>query len=301
MTNGVLSVETSELPQPPALVPAARQRIMLAYWWRHGRLPDLDDPRLFTELVQVSKLVDRDPRLPLMADKVRAKQIVADRLGAQWVIPTLWTGPMLPPRAVWPLPFVVKSRHGCRQHVFVRDEAHGWPAVGEATRRWMRRPYGVWLDEWLYRAVPRGLLVEPFVGEGGVLPIDYKLYVFGGEVAAVQVHLHREHRHRWMLFDPDWQPMSRVADAARPRSLHAMIAAARALADGFDFMRVDFYEVRGRPLFGEMTFYPGSGLDPFDPVGLDAELGAMWLAARQKRGCAMTTPLPMQAVGAMGA
>jgi len=49
---------------------------------------------------------------------------------------------------------------------------------------------------------------------------------------------------------------------------------------GFDFVRTDFYEDAGRPLFGEMTFYPGSGLDPFEPDDLDLELGALWRAAR---------------------
>ena len=58
-----------------------------------------------------------------------------------------------------------------------------------------------------------------------------------------------------------------------------MVAAAEKLGAGFDFVRVDFYEVGGRPLFGEMTFYPGSGLDKFAPVTLDTELGKLWLAA----------------------
>jgi len=42
-------------------------------------------------------------------------------------------------------------------------------------------------------------------------------------------------------------------------------------------VRVDFYEIDGHPRFGEMTFYPGSGLDPFDPPALDAMLGDRWL------------------------
>lgn len=61
-----------------------------------------------------------------------------------------------------------------------------------------------------------------------------------------------------------------------------MIEGAEALAHDLDFVRIDFYEIDGRPRFGEMTFYPGSGLDPFDPAELDIIMGALWLSAPDK-------------------
>lgn len=145
----------------------------------------------------------------------------------------------------------------------------------------MGSPYGLWLDEWGFRDIERGLLVEPFVGDGESLPVDYKFYVFHGRVEAVQVHLDREHDHRWLLFDRDWHRLSsatRDPDPAPPATLSRMIAGAETLARGFDFVRVDFYDTGPVPRFGEMTFYPGSGLDPFDPPSLDLELGRLWLA-----------------------
>lgn len=263
----------------------ARLRIPLIYLWRHARLPDLASPQRFTELVQLRKLHDRDPMMPQLADKVGVKQLVADRIGQDWIIPTLWHGPALPERAGWPRPFVVKSRHGCNQCAFVRPgDATRWRALRRRADRWVRNGYAgsSWLDEWGYRQIPRGILVEPFIGAGGALPIDYKLYVFGGRVAFVQVHLDREHRHRWMVFDRDWRRIScdRGDNPPPPPSLARMIEAAEALAGRFEFVRVDMYDVGGRPLFGEMTFYPGSGLDRFDPVGLDIDMGQLWLAAR---------------------
>ncbi|MDY7524626.1 ATP-grasp fold amidoligase family protein [Sphingomonas sp. 10B4] len=115
----------------------------------------------------------------------------------------------------------------------------------------------------------------------GRLSTDYKLYVFHGRVAAVQVHLDREHGHRWMLFDPAWRRLSSASanpDPPPPGSLAQMIIGAERLAHGFDFVRVDFYDIGSIPRFGEMTFYPGSGLDRFDPPDLDAWLGKLWLA-----------------------
>ena len=257
-------------------------RVRLTYWWRHRRRVDLRDPQLFTELVQHRKLYDRDARHPLLADKVAVKQWVADRLGPDWVIPTLWHGETLPDAPPWPAPFVIKARHGCRQNVFVRHGAAGWPILQRLTARWTARHYGYWLDEWLYRHIPRGLLVEPFIGTDGVLPIDYKCYAFGGRVEFVQVHLDRGHAHRWVMMDRDWRRVSAPTadpDPARPASLDRILIAAERLARDHDFVRADFYEVDGRPLFGELTFYPGSGLDRFDPVALDQTMGEHWRRA----------------------
>lgn len=270
---------------PRATTPLAPLRIALTYWWRHGRLPDLDRPTRFTELVQQRKLTDRDPRLPVLADKVAGKAVVADMIGTEWIIPTLWHGPVLPEIAPWVPGFVVKSRHGCNQRAFVRTGAEDWAAIRRRSARWMARRYGYWLDEWLYAAIPRGIVVEPFIGTGGRVPTDYKFYVFGGRVEFVQVHLDREHDHRWLVFDRNWRRVSAVTrdqDPPRPRSLVRMIEAAEILAQDFDFVRVDLYDADPQPLFGEMTFYPGSGLDPFDPPVLDHRLGACWLRARDE-------------------
>lgn len=263
-------------------LPLRRARIGLTYVWRHRRFMNLRAPTRFTDLIQHRKLFDRDGRMPALADKVRVKEHVARVLGAEWVIPTLWHGDRLPARYAWARPFVVKSRHGCNQSAFVRDGSEDWGTIRDMAARWSRRRYGVWLDEWLYAHVPRGLIVEPFIGDGGALPIDYKLFVFGGRVQYIQVHLGREHDHRWVVFDRDWRCVSLPTEdsPSAPATLPAMIAAAEELARPFDFVRVDFYEAGGRPLFGEMTFYPGSGLHRIEPAALDFAMGAHWLAAR---------------------
>lgn len=220
-----------------------------------------------------------------LTDKVAVKYWAAEQLGADWVTPTLWQGTDLPAAPDWPLPFVVKASHGCRQHAFVRTGEEDWKAIRRSARRWTRKPYGRWLDEWAYGGIRPGLLVEPFIGTDGVLPIDYKFFVFAGRVRFIQVHLERENAHRWLLFDREWRRVSaRTADPdpKSPIALDRMIAAAEKLGRGFAFVRVDLYSVDGQPRFGEMTFYPGSGLDPFAPASLDARLGRHWRTALEQ-------------------
>ena len=180
------------------------------------------------------------------------------------------------------MPFAVKSRHGCGHLRIVRNDRDYAIAKRDA-QQWVRQIYGGWLDEWAYGQIPRGILVEPFIGNGPELPIDYKFFVFGGRVEFIQVHLERATAHRWIVFDLGWQrvsPPHEIADPAPPFNLNIMIEAAEALGAGFDFVRVDLYEVEEHALFGEMTFYPGSGLELVQPQSLDQQMGPCGLPSQ---------------------
>ena len=258
---------------------------MLTYGWRHRRLPQLTDPQRFTEFVQQRKLENRDPFQHVLMDKLAAKRMAADALGAEWAIATLWQAEELPAQDPAPGPSIVKARHGCNQyHPIWRPNPDAWEKLRPRTQRWMASHYGFWLDEWAYKDVPRGLFAEALLGDGRTLPVDYKIYVFGGRATHVQVHLGRGMRHRWMLHDRDWQPLVPTDDMPpRPISLPDMLAAAETLAAGAEFLRVDFFEIAGRPLFGEFCLYPGSGLDPFAAEWIDDALGRLWSAAAASR------------------
>jgi hypothetical protein len=287
-----MNAVTRSLRMPASQEGRLPLKLELMHLWRNHYWPNLDEPRTFNELVQARKLNDRNPLLPLLADKVRVKDHVARRLGSEWVIPTLWHGTELPERPDWPLPFVLKSSHASCQCAFVRTGRENWPRIRRNAHRWLHRSYGGILDEWLYGKIEPQLLVEPFIGNGCSLPMDYKFFVFGGRAEFVQVDTDREHAHKRTIFDRAWRrlpvelqfPLER-REIAPPKSLPKMIEAAEMLSRGFDFVRVDLYEVDGRPLFGELTFYPGSGLDRFQPAAFDRLFGEHWLAARQGRSC----------------
>ena len=266
----------------------ARARIQLTYLWRHGRRADFDRPQRFTEFVQWRKLFDRRPDQPVLMDKVAAKARVEQALGPEWVIPFAWHGPSLPNVASFDGRIIVKARHGCNQNVVLRHRPNqaDWNALCKQANGWLAKPYGAWLDEWAYRDTQRGIVAEPLIGEGVRLPIDYKIYVFGGRATHVQVHLGRGRSHRWFLHDRQFRPLVRKDEAPdRPHSLPAMLKAAETLSQGRDFLRVDFYEQDRKPLFGEFCLYPGSGLDPFAADWIDHALGDLWREALPIRQC----------------
>ena len=58
----------------------------------------------------------------------------------------------------------------------------------------------------------------------------------------------------------------------RPDNLDEMLRVAAALSKGIRFCRVDLYSLP-RVVFGEITFYHGSGWNRFDPESYDKTFG----------------------------
>ena len=264
--------------------------LRLLYLRRHGRLPRLNPPRTFTEKVLHRRLTDRNPDLLILADKLRVKPLIADQLGADWVTPTLWSGAQLPLRSNrdWPLPFVLKANWGSGKNIFVRTERErDWDAIERIVAQWISAPYPAGVHHWHAGSIGRSLLVEPYVGSPGALPLDYKFYVFGGKARFIQVNTARDTGIRTTVYDPNWtkQPfemscLSEAGDLERPASLDRMIAAAELLAAEWDFLRVDFYEVGGRPIFGEISPTPLGGMAAFQPRCWDRLFGDLWPEGR---------------------
>lgn len=64
-------------------------------------------------------------------------------------------------------------------------------------------------------------------------------------------------------------------NAVMPSNFDEMKVLAERLAKhvGCSFIRIDLYSIRGKIFFSEITFFPCSGLVPFNPVEADRYLG----------------------------
>ena len=111
-----------------------------------GVAPNILRPKTFSEKIQHRKLFERDPRLPLRADKIEVKNFVRRKLGEEWVTPTLWFGELLPDQPSWPLPFVLKASHGSGMNLFVRSEPN-WNEISKTCREWLAERY-LWFMGW---------------------------------------------------------------------------------------------------------------------------------------------------------
>ena len=260
-------------------LPTGAKRAVL-YRRAHGRWPAAA-PRTFTGKVNWRVVHDRRPLIGQLGDKLAMKDYAAEVLPALSIPRVLWTGTDAAALAGVELPgrWVLKPNHGTmRVHV-----GRGRPDPAElrrVTAGWLDEPLHRTRGEWVYSQARRLLFAEEFLGDGAP-PADHKFLVFGGTVRLVQVDTGRFADHRRRLYTPAWEPVDVAEDVAPgpvtppPAALDAMVKTAEALGAAFDFVRVDLYEVDGEVWFGELTPYPGGGLDRFDPA-LDALLGSYW-------------------------
>jgi len=274
-----------------------------------GRSPDLDHPSGFNEKILVKILGDRRPYLTLFSDKLRVREYV-QRVAPFVALPALyWWSDRADALDVATLPdsFVLKPNHGSGwlrvvddRRTVQRDE------LVCIAREWLASDFTIVGREWAYRDIRRAVYAEELLrGPEGDLPADYKLFVFGGKVRLIQVDRDRFARHTQVLYDERWNAIDGTIKAAQgltlpaPASLAAMIAAAEALSARVDFVRVDLYDIDGKPYFGEFTHYPNKGLNRFEPASLDNLLGS-YLRLDDYANDAVSGNVQLRATGASG-
>jgi TupA-like ATPgrasp len=247
------------------------------------RLLRLRNPATFNDKVNWRILNDRRPVLDWRCDKLAMKERARAITGLR-VPRTYWTGTNLRELEGTALPpdWVLKPNHRSGLVHFGRGTPD-IPHLQELTAGWLRSAQAADVSEWAYSRARMLLLAEEAVGEPGTPPPDYEFFVFGGEVAVIQVDTDRHTAHKRRLYLPDWSPLDVRSGhnplapvQPPPAGLGRMLAIAAGLGAGFDFIRVDLYDVDGEIFFGEVAPYPGSGLDRFRPASFDAELGARW-------------------------
>ncbi|RZU34108.1 ATP-grasp fold amidoligase family protein [Blastococcus saxobsidens] len=264
-------------------LPARRRYLYLA---GHGRLPRLNDPRLFTEKINWRIVHDRRPELAWTCDKLAMKDyaIGLHRETGLEVPETLWAGDDLGAvlGRTFDRPWVLKPNHRSGLVRFgAASEAVDADMV-ESTRTWLQDDQSVLLGEWAYSQARRLHLIEEDLAAGEPLD-DYKFFVFGGKVVLIQVDRGRfTSGHARTFYTVDWQPAP-VADimpigeqAPPPEDLDAMVHAAETLGRPYDFMRVDLYSTRGKVWLGELTPYPAGGTIQYHPREFDLYLGEQW-------------------------
>lgn len=95
--------------------------------WRMvmGYKLDLKNPKTFNEKLQWLKLYDHNPLYTTLVDKLRVKDWVAEKIGAQYVIPTLAVWESAEDIDISKLPdqFVLKCNHDSGSVVICKDKA----------------------------------------------------------------------------------------------------------------------------------------------------------------------------------
>lgn len=257
----------------------------LMYRRRFGYWGNFRHPQRFTEHLTARMLYDRSEDLAWTCDKLQMKAHAA-RLCADLDVPgTLWHGTDLDQLDMEALPeeWVIKPNHRSGL-VFFGNRETSRAELKQVTNGWLRMHDRAAIGEWAYRRASHELIIESrFGSQNGGAATDYKFFVFHGEVKLLHCDAGRfTDDFRETFYSPQWEELDIYngvetrAELPAPVSLDQMVAYAQKLAEGFDFMRVDLYEIDGRPWFGELTPYPSGGMDPFEPDEVDMMMGRWW-------------------------
>ncbi|MGE4351165.1 MAG: ATP-grasp fold amidoligase family protein, partial [Bdellovibrionales bacterium] len=122
------------------------------------------------------------------------------------------------------------------------------------------------------------------------VPEDYKLFVYDGRVHFIQVIQGRFDQEQHSFLDREWNLLSlattgkRIGAVEVPRNAKKIVEIAEKIGSGFDFVRVDLYNVAEKIYFSEATFYPAGGYKEFSPASWDKVFGAPWVLPALKNG-----------------
>lgn len=266
--------------------------LRLLFYQKMGKPLNLKNPQTFSEKLQWLKLYYRKPEFTTMVDKYTVKEYVSRIIGEQFIIPTLgiWNKPEDIDWDNLPNQFVLKTTNGggSKGVVICKDKSRlDRQTVISQLNRAMRRNIYKLFREWPYKDVKPCILAEKYIEDKSNSKLglkDYKFFCFNGIPKYCQVISNREGLMSIDFFDEEWRhqpfheprkfPFSEKMPS-KPQSFDEMKRLATKLSEGFPFIRIDFYEIQGKVLFGEMTFFPTSGLGGFDPEKWDEKLGSL--------------------------
>ena len=265
--------------------------LKILYKLRTGQKLNLDDPQTFNEKLQWLKLHDRRPEYTTMVDKYAVKKYVADKIGKQYIIPTLGAWDKFDDIDFDKLPdqFVLKCTHDSGGLVICRDKSKlDIKAAKKKLNRCLKHNYYWGNREWCYKNVKPRIIAEKYMEEKGkAVPEDYKIYCMNGEPKYIVVFHNRFDSSKPLsetVYDTNWQPQHISLDehfavseeiTLKPECLDEILDITKALCADIPQVRVDFYIIENRIYFGEITLYTASGFQKMIPENMDIRLGQM--------------------------
>lgn len=266
--------------------------IQLQYKIKTGRKLNLKNPKRYTEKLQWYKLYYRDPLMTRCSDKYEVRSYVKEK-GLEKYLTNLY--------GVYknfedinfeilPNSFAIKYTNGSGNNYFVKNKkSENMDVIKNIIKVWASKQRIHYGREWCYYNVQPRIIIEELIerDENNDIP-DYKFFCFNGKVKYLYIMVDYVDNHengRCSFFTPEflqlpyrrseYKEINRTI--SKPENFNEMIAVAEKLSKDFPHVRVDLYNIKGRIIFGELTFYSASGYTVFTPDEFDYELGRQFI------------------------
>jgi len=169
---------------------------------------------------------------------------------------------------------VIKLSNGYYGHVFKREgETFNIENAKEILKRTQKRcsfAFKISGDLFAYKTTPV-FICEKFIkaDKPNSFPSDYKFHCFHGKPMFLEYIHDRSYDNKEKFFSSAFIDIINMVDRydlegeaspcgkiELPQSFETMVIFAEILSADFPYVRVDFYEEDGKPVFGELTFTP---------------------------------------------
>lgn len=259
--------------------------IKIIFKGKLGYSIDLKNPKTFNEKLNWCKLYNRNPLYTKLADKYSVKQIVADKIGRQYVVKNLGVWQHFDEIDFEKLPnrFVLKCTHDSSGVIVCKDLAtFDYKAAREKLEFSLKMNYFYACREWPYKNIPPLIIADELLDDQtGKELQDYKFWCFNGEPKIMYI-TNKGAKVEENFYDMDFNILSinhgfprTKPEYQRPKEFELMKELAAKLSVGIPFVRVDFFDVNGRVYFGEFTFFDWAGLGRFSDIKTDEYLGKL--------------------------
>lgn len=249
---------------------------------------NLDNPQTFNEKMQWLKLYYREPLLTRCSDKALVRDYIRENVGEEYLVPSLgiYNNPDEIDFDKLPDKFVLKVNWGSGQNIIVKDKSKlNIEEAKEKLRNWMKPESNHYYNllEWCYKDITPKIIIEEFIEEDVNKPVaDYKFFCYNGEPKFMYVAVDSFNYKimRINYYDCEFNKLPLIKHypntdypLPKPKMWDKMLEVSRILSKPFLFVRVDFFIVGDELKVGELTFYPGGGMDAFEPMEWDYKFG----------------------------
>ena len=273
-----------------------RVMIRVLYFIKTGHLLHLKNPRRYTEKLQWYKLNYRNPLMIQCVDKYDVRDYIK-KIGYGSLLNKL-LGVYEDPNDIafdeFPESFVLKDTLGSGGNsvIICTDKTQfDVKAAKKQMEKWIalnpRQKSGG--REWpYYSGKKHRIIAETFItsdpAQGGL--IDYKFFCFNGRAEFLYGIADRVVGKvaGFGIYDRDFNllPYTRTGEnrlereIGKPANFNEMREIAQEISKPFPHARIDLYDQDGKIIFGEITFFSGSGYISFEPDVFDNIMGDKW-------------------------
>lgn len=242
------------------------------YYLRMKKKLNLNEPKDFNEKLMWMKLNEYPNNMLISdcADKYKVRKYV-ENMGCGEILNDLI--------AVYnsveeinfeklPEKFVLKCNHGSGYNIICDDiKKLNIEKTKKQLKEWMNTDYWKIKAEVQYKPIEKKIICEKYLESKNEKPIeDYKIYCFNGKAKLCMVCLERNNgKAKYYFMDKSWNILKINQEGieandskiiSKPKNINDMYRYAEILAKPFKFVRVDFYDYKGKIVFGELTFTP---------------------------------------------